>query len=148
MDSSNYRHRVLHKLAEELKLPKLRFQVILRTIATLAPGHIKGIQGMMRHTKASTTTDIDMQSLEPEVRSTGNSIHRELSSKSGRPDPGQPTEKRGLRGLVKGSTRETADKAVETPGVEKVPAKPVRGVVLEIAAKLRPSRRREVHLDA
>lgn len=55
MDSSNYRHRVLHKLAEELELPKLTFQVIRRTIATLAPGHIKGIQGMMRHSKASTT---------------------------------------------------------------------------------------------
>ncbi len=36
MDSSNFRKRVLHKLAEELELPKLTFQVIRRTIATLA----------------------------------------------------------------------------------------------------------------
>jgi integrase len=36
MDSSNFRHRVLHRLAEELELPKLTFQVIRRTIATLA----------------------------------------------------------------------------------------------------------------
>ena len=36
MDSINFRHRVLHKLAEELELPKPTFQVIRRTIATLA----------------------------------------------------------------------------------------------------------------
>ncbi len=148
MDSSNYRHRVLHKLAEELELPKLTFQVIRRTIATLAPGHIKGIQGMMRHTKASTTTDIYMQSLEPEVRSTVNSIHRELSRKSGRPDPGRPSEKRGLRDSPNDSTRTTAKQALEIPATERVPAKPVRGVVLEFAAKMRPSRGREVLLNA
>jgi hypothetical protein len=70
MDSSNFRHRVLHKLAEELDLPKLTFQVIRRTIATLGKtkGHVRDIQGMMRHSKASTTTDVYMQSLEPEVR--------------------------------------------------------------------------------
>ena len=36
MDPSNYCKRVLHKLATELGLPKLTFQVIRRTIATLA----------------------------------------------------------------------------------------------------------------
>jgi hypothetical protein len=36
MDTGNYRKRVLHKLAHELELPKLTFQVIRRTIATLA----------------------------------------------------------------------------------------------------------------
>jgi hypothetical protein len=35
MDSNNYRNRVLHGLARELELPKLTFQVIRRTIATL-----------------------------------------------------------------------------------------------------------------
>ena len=47
MDSSNFRHRVLHKLTEELELPKLTFQVIRRTIATLGKtkGHVKDIQG-------------------------------------------------------------------------------------------------------
>jgi hypothetical protein len=66
MDSSNFRKRVLHKLAEELELPKLTFQVIRRTIATLGKtkGHVKDIQGMLRHSKASTTTDVYMQSLE------------------------------------------------------------------------------------
>ncbi len=48
MDSSNYRKRVLHKLAEELELPKLTFQVIRRTIATLAQkkGTVKDVQGV------------------------------------------------------------------------------------------------------
>jgi integrase len=80
MDSSNYRHRMLHKLARELDLPKLTFQVICRTIATLGKtkGHVKDIQGMMRHSKASTTTDVYMQSLEPEVRTAINSIYAEL----------------------------------------------------------------------
>lgn len=82
MDSSNYRHRVLHKLAKELDLPKLTFQVIRRTIATLGKtkGHVKDIQGIMRHSKASTTTDVYMQSLEPEVRSAINSIYEELTA--------------------------------------------------------------------
>jgi hypothetical protein len=77
MDSSNFRKRVLHKLAEELELPKLTFQVIRRTIATLGKtkGHVKDIQGMMRHSKASTTTDVYMQSLEDEVRT---AINRSL----------------------------------------------------------------------
>jgi hypothetical protein len=76
----NYRHRMLHKLARELDLPKLTFQVIRRTLATLGKtkGHVKDIQGMMRHCKASTTTDVSMQSLEPEVRTAINSIYAEL----------------------------------------------------------------------
>ena len=35
-------------------------------------GHVKDMQGMMRHSKASTTTDVYMQSLETEVRTTIN----------------------------------------------------------------------------
>jgi integrase len=80
MDSSNYRHRVLHKLAEKLKLPKLTFQVIRRTIATLAQkkGTVKDVQGMMRHSRVATTTDVYMQELPESVRATINSIHQEL----------------------------------------------------------------------
>jgi hypothetical protein len=50
MDSGNFRRRVLHRLAEELKLPELTFQVIRRTIATLAQkkGGVKDVQGMLR----------------------------------------------------------------------------------------------------
>ena len=57
---------MLHKLAKELGLPKLTFQVIRRTMATLAKdmGHVKDIQGMMRHSRLATTTDVYMQSLE------------------------------------------------------------------------------------
>jgi integrase len=65
------------QIARELELPKLTFQVIRRTIATLGKtkGHVKDIQGMMRHSKASTTTDVYMQSLDqkcvpPSTRST------------------------------------------------------------------------------
>lgn len=62
--------------------PNSTSKVIRRTIATLGKikGHVKDIQGMMRHSKASTTTDVYMQSLEQEVRSTINSIHSELVS--------------------------------------------------------------------
>ena len=53
-DTSNYRKRVLYKLARELGLPKLNFQVIRRTIATLGkskgarqryPGHHAPLRG-------------------------------------------------------------------------------------------------------
>jgi len=82
MDSSNYRKRVLHRLAEELELPKLTFQVIRRTIATLAQniGPVKDVQGMMRHSRTATTTDVYMQELPEGVRATVNSIHDELES--------------------------------------------------------------------
>ncbi|AXC13561.1 hypothetical protein ACPOL_4286 [Acidisarcina polymorpha] len=68
MDPSNYRKRVLHKLAEDLALPKLNFQVIRRTIATLAQrkGTVKDVQGVMRHTRVATTTDIYMQEIAEE----------------------------------------------------------------------------------
>jgi hypothetical protein len=47
LDADNYRKRVLHKVARDLQLPKLTFQVIRRTIATLArkSGTIKDMQG-------------------------------------------------------------------------------------------------------
>jgi hypothetical protein len=48
MDTGNYRKRILHKLARNLELPKLTFQVIRRTIATLAQkkGTVKDVQGV------------------------------------------------------------------------------------------------------
>ncbi len=80
MAPSNYRKRVLHKLAEELELPKLTFQVIRRTIATLAQkkGTVKDVQGVMRHSRVATTTDVYMQELPEGVRATVDSIHDEL----------------------------------------------------------------------
>ncbi|MHB1960463.1 MAG: hypothetical protein ACYCO5_15735, partial [Acidobacteriaceae bacterium] len=99
---------------------------IRRTIATLGKtkGHVKDIQGMMRHSKASTTTDVYMQSLEPEVRSAINSIHAELmGTGTDGPKPGEPA---------------TASATL---------AKPVRGVVLQFATRMRQSRGREVLLN-
>jgi integrase len=61
VDTGNYRgRRVLRKLAEDLELPKLAFQVIQRTIATLAQekGTVKDVQGLLRHSRAATTTDV------------------------------------------------------------------------------------------
>jgi len=92
IDSSNYRRRVLLKYAEELELPKLTFQVIRRTIATLArkKGDVKDVQGVMRHSRTATTTDVYMQQLPEGVRVTVNSIHQELTRKSGGNDDGGP----------------------------------------------------------
>src|SRR5713226_636323 len=70
MDTGNYRKRVLHKLARNLKLPKLTFQVIRRTIATLAQkkGTVKDVQGVLRHSRTSTTTDVYMQEIPESVQ--------------------------------------------------------------------------------
>ena len=83
MRTGNYRKRVLHKLARELELPKLTFQVIRRTIATLAQkkGTVKDVQGLLRHSRAATTTDVYMQEIPESVRATVNAIHQELRVK-------------------------------------------------------------------
>jgi integrase len=83
MDTGNYRKRVLHRLARELELPKLTFQVIRRTIATLAQkkGTVKDVQGLLRHSRAATTTDVYMQEIPESVRATVNAIHKELRVK-------------------------------------------------------------------
>ena len=80
MDSNNYRKRVLHRLAQELELPKLTFQVIRRTIATLAQkkGTVKDIQGVLRHSRMATTTDVYMQEIPESVQKTVDAISVEL----------------------------------------------------------------------
>jgi len=92
IDSSNYRKRVLQRYAEELELPKLTFQVIRRTIATLArkKGDVKDVQGVLRHSRTATTTDVYMQQLPEGVRATVNSIHKELTRKNDRNGDGGP----------------------------------------------------------
>ena len=84
MDTGNYRKRVLHKLAADLNLPKLTFQVIRRTIATLAQkkGTVKDVQGVLRHSRTATTTDVYMQEIPKSVQATVNSINAELRKKS------------------------------------------------------------------
>ena len=86
LDAANFRHRVLLKLERELGLPKLRFQVIRRTTATLAQkmGTVKDVQGLLRHSRTATTTYVHMQEIPEGVRATVDSIHRELKGSSGR----------------------------------------------------------------
>ncbi len=153
MDSGNFRHRVLHKLAVELDLPKLTFQVIRRTIATLGKtkGHVKDIQGMMRHSKASTTTDVYMQSLEPEVRSAINAIHDELMGNGTTgPTPQNPPEVPLSSRLEQDSLSlpETngAQEAISVPSATLI-RKPVRGVIFDFATRMRQSRGREAALN-
>ena len=85
MDTDNYWKRVLHKLARNLELPKLTFQVIRRTIATLAEkrGTVKDVHRVLRHSRAATMTDVYMQEIPASVQATVNSIHRELKAKVG-----------------------------------------------------------------
>ena len=49
-------------------------------MATLAQkkGTVKDVQGMMRHSRVATTTDVYMQELPEGVRATVDSIHDEL----------------------------------------------------------------------
>jgi hypothetical protein len=72
--------RVLHRLARDLELPKMTFQVIRRTIATLAQkkGTVKDVQGVLRHSRTATTTDVYMQEIPESVQAMINSINREL----------------------------------------------------------------------
>lgn len=75
---------MLHKLAGNLELPKLTFQGIRRTIATLAQkkGTVKDVQGVLRHSRTATTADVYLQEISASVQATVNSIHRELKAKS------------------------------------------------------------------
>ena len=68
---------------QELELPKLTFQVIRRTIATLAQkkGTPKDIQGVLRHSRLSTTTDVYMQEIPDSVKATVGAINKELRLK-------------------------------------------------------------------
>jgi hypothetical protein len=143
MDPSNYRKRVLHKLAVQLGLPKLTFQVIRRTIATLAKdkGHVKDIQGMLRHSRVATTTDVYMQTMEDGVRSTVTSIHEELM---GTGTTGRHPTRTGVRQRVenfsdgeatlKGEVLQVASSESKKPAI----TRPARGKVLEFATKMLP----------
>jgi integrase len=84
LDTGNYRKRVLKKLADTLNLPNLTFQIIRRTIASLSQtkGHPKATQGMMRHSRVSTTTDVYQQIMPEGVADMVDSIHGELRKPS------------------------------------------------------------------
>lgn len=80
--TDNYRKRVLQKLAGELGLPKLNFQILRRTVATLAQvkGGIKDVQGLLRHATADTTANVYMQEIPGGVKRTVESIYEELKA--------------------------------------------------------------------
>jgi integrase len=80
MDTGNYRNRILILLAEKLGLPKLNFQVLRRTMATLAQGKgsVKDIQAHLRHSKADTTANEYMQELPESVGRMVESMYDEL----------------------------------------------------------------------
>ena len=80
--TDNYRVRVLKKLATDLKLPKLNFQVLRRTMATLAQtkGGVKDVQGVLGHSKADTTVNVYMQPIEASVKQTLDAIYSELTA--------------------------------------------------------------------
>jgi hypothetical protein len=96
---------VLHKLARDLNLPKLTFQVIRRTIATLAQkkGTVKDVQGVLRHSRTATLTDVYMQETPESVQSTINSINEES-----RGSVGLKRKKLARTGLVGASRRTRA----------------------------------------
>jgi integrase len=78
--TDNYRACVLKKLTEQLQLSKLNFQMLRRTIATLAQtkGNVKDVQGILGHTKADTA-NIYMQTIEEGVKLTLDAIYAELT---------------------------------------------------------------------
>ena len=80
MDTGNYRNRILNPLAEKLGLAKLNFQVLRRTMATLAQrkGSVKDIQAHLRHSKADTTAKEYMQELPESVGRMVESMYEEL----------------------------------------------------------------------
>lgn len=83
LDPDNFRKRVLKEVAVKLGLPKLTFQVIRRTIATLAQNHgtVKDLQGLLRHARLPTTTNTYMQVIPEGVRATATSISKQLRKK-------------------------------------------------------------------
>jgi integrase len=101
MHAGNFRKRVLHRIAKELKLPKLTFQVIRRSIATLAQkkGGVKDVQGMLRHSRAATTTDVYMQEIPEAVEALIEAVNTEL-----RLEPELVVAGQGSENLVRFST--------------------------------------------
>jgi integrase len=81
--TDNYRARVFKPLAKKLGLPKLNFQVLRRTMATLAQtkGSVKDVQGILGHSKADTTVNVYMQSIERSVKQTQDAIYSELTAR-------------------------------------------------------------------
>jgi integrase len=80
--TDNYRARVLKPFAKQLGLPKLNFQVLRRTIATLAQtiGTVKDVQAILGHSKPDMTANVYMQPIEATVKRTLESIYVQLTA--------------------------------------------------------------------
>ena len=81
--TDNYRARVLKKLAETLGLKKLNFQVLRRTIATLAQtkGGVKDVQEILGHSQPDITASGYMQPIAECVKQTQDAIYAELTAR-------------------------------------------------------------------
>ncbi len=84
IDTGNFRKRVLKQLATTLELPNLTFQIIRRTIATLSQnkGHVKATQGLLRHARTPTTTDVYQKVIPEAVVELAGKINEELRKPS------------------------------------------------------------------
>jgi integrase len=81
LDTGNVRNRILKPLEEKLGLPKLNFQVLRRTTATLAQklGSVKDVQAHLRHSKADTTANEYMMALPESVQKMVDSVYANLN---------------------------------------------------------------------
>ena len=135
LDTDNFRKRVLHKLARKLELPKLTFQVIRRTIATLAQkkGTVKDVQGVLRHSRTATTTDVYMQEIPESVQATVNAINLELRKseavRKGKSDGERSPKKRApKRGQL--AWKRSGDSAAPSANLTQIDTKSERRVAV------------------
>src|SRR6476646_10808028 len=101
---------------------------------------------VIRNSKASTTTDVYMQSLEPEVRTAINSIYAELvGTGTTGPTPEQPVtlgvnaarSKADHRGVLTNASSSTMEPKNGSRREEKKAVVPLRGKILLFAGKMR-----------
>ena len=85
IDTANYRFRVLKPLAERLGIERLNFQILRRTMATLAQrmGSVKDIQAHLRHSRPDTTAHEYMQELPDSVQEMVGSVYAKLATGEG-----------------------------------------------------------------
>ena len=99
--------RVLGRLRE---IPKLTFQVIRRTVATLSQNHgtPKETQGLLRHARLPTTTDLYMQVIPEGVKKMVDSLHQELRK------PGAASTQQSAISLRPNRSRRSAPRKIDT----------------------------------
>jgi len=85
IDTVNYRFRVHKPLAERLGIERLNFQVLRRTMATLAQkmGSVKDLQAHLRHSRPDTTAHEYMQELPDSVQEMVGSVYSKLANGKG-----------------------------------------------------------------